>query len=459
MSVDRLTAEDQLLLWPDRRWPQDIGALAVLDGAALLDPDGRLRTEVVEEAIARRLHLVPRFRQVLLQPPRWLGRPLWVDDASFDLGRHVRIAEVETPGDDAAMLACVETLRRRRLDMSRPLWEAWFLTGLPQRRVGLFLRLHHVLADGIAGVATIPALFDTLPDGPAPTAPPWTPAAAPSLRELATDHLHDSAARLRRSLASVRGWTDTVHRLRQAWPSLRELLAEQKVAATSLNRVVGEDRSLTVLRSRLDDIHAVAAAHGATVNDVLLTLTAGGLRTLLDRRGELTEERIVRVYVPVTLRQGAERKQARGNLISQMIVSLPVGVAGSEARLRAIAHQTARRKARRHPSLATVFRGRLGTVALLRVVRLNPVNVETTDVPGPVRRLYLAGAAVLEVFPLLNLLGNVPLGVGALSYAGQFGVMVVADRDAVPDLDAFTEGAAADLAELTASRAGGRAPQ
>ena len=97
MAVDRLTAEDRLMLWSDEGWPQDIGALAVLDGRTLLESDGRFRIEAAREAIERRLHLLPRFRQILYQPRRGLGWPLWVDAPGFDLRNHVRVAQVTRP--------------------------------------------------------------------------------------------------------------------------------------------------------------------------------------------------------------------------------------------------------------------------------------------------------------------------------------------------------------------------
>jgi len=99
--MERLSAEDQLLLWPDELWPQDIGALAVLDGSDLLEPDGRVRIEEVLQAIESRLHLVPRFRQLLSVPRRGLGRPLWVDAPAFDLSDHIGVAPLPAPGDEA----------------------------------------------------------------------------------------------------------------------------------------------------------------------------------------------------------------------------------------------------------------------------------------------------------------------------------------------------------------------
>lgn len=105
--MERLTAEDQLMLWPDRIWPQDIGALAVLDATSLLAPDGSFRVEAVRRAIEARLHLVPRFRQLLYVPRRGLGRPLWVDAPAFDLNDHVRVAPLAAPGGEAALLVAV----------------------------------------------------------------------------------------------------------------------------------------------------------------------------------------------------------------------------------------------------------------------------------------------------------------------------------------------------------------
>src|SRR5580704_1893880 len=102
--VGRLTDEDQRMLWPDEIWPQEIGALAVLDGG-LAGPGGRVRVEAVGEVIAARLRLVPRFRQLLYVPRPGLGRPLSVDAPAFDLADHVRVVPVPAPGDEAALLS------------------------------------------------------------------------------------------------------------------------------------------------------------------------------------------------------------------------------------------------------------------------------------------------------------------------------------------------------------------
>jgi diacylglycerol O-acyltransferase / wax synthase len=152
--LERLTASDLfMLLWDDYGWPNEIVGLAILDGTSLLDRDGRVRIEVVRQRLEPRLHLVPRFRQLLSRPRLGLGWPLWVDAPGFDLADHLRVHPLAAPGDHAQLLRACAELARRPLDRARPLWELWLLPGLPQRRVGAFIKVHHVVADGPAGVA------------------------------------------------------------------------------------------------------------------------------------------------------------------------------------------------------------------------------------------------------------------------------------------------------------------
>jgi diacylglycerol O-acyltransferase / wax synthase len=104
--MDRLTVQDLFMLWPDEfGWSQDIGALAILDGTRLLDPDGRVRIEAIRGHIEPRLQLVPRFRQLLYRPRWGLGWPLWVDAQFFDLADHIRVHPLAPAGHEAELLA------------------------------------------------------------------------------------------------------------------------------------------------------------------------------------------------------------------------------------------------------------------------------------------------------------------------------------------------------------------
>jgi hypothetical protein len=185
------------------------------------------------------------------------------------------------------------------------------------------------------------------------------------------------------------------------------------------------------------------------VNDVLLTAVAGGLRALLASRGEPVDELVLRAFVPVSLHR-EQPGQARGNLDGGMIVPLPIGDPDHARRLSLIAADTAARKKKSRPPGSTLFRNAAIQRAFLRhAARQRLMNIYIANVPGPPVPLYLAGAPLVEVFPIVPLMGNVPLGIGALSYAGQFNITVVADREACPDAAVFTEGLQAALDALT----------
>jgi diacylglycerol O-acyltransferase len=447
MSVERLTAEDRVMLWPDQLWPQDIGAVAVLDGSTLLDPDDEFRIEAVRQAVASRLHLVPRFRQLLYVPPRRLGGPVWVDDPAFDPSKHVGVVRLPAPGDEAQLLLATEQLRRRRLDRSRPLWEMWFLTGMPDRRVGMFVRTHHAIADGIAGVATLATFLDVSPDTIVGPAQLWSPTPAPTDAELLADERRRILDQRARVLARLAHPVATARHMLAAAPAVRELLAERPLSATSLDRTVGPERTLALIRSKLELVKAVAHSNDVTVNDALLTVIAGGLRALLRGRGETVEGAVLRIYVPVSLRHG-RYAGARGNQIAQMVVPLPIGVSDPLQRLHQIAAETATRKARIRPSVGGMPTRGLAVRVFLKLIERQRVNVESADLPGPPIPLYLAGAQLLELFPLLPLIGKVSLGIGALSYAGQFNITAVADGDSYPDLDVFAAGVRDELKAL-----------
>jgi WS/DGAT/MGAT family acyltransferase len=447
MAIDRLSTLDRLMLWASRRWPQDIGALAILDGGPLLDEAGSLRMDLVRNAIASRLHLVPRFRQLIHVPRTGLGGPLWVDAPTFDLSRHVRELRLEAPVGETQLLAAVEELLRRRLDPSRPLWEMWFLTGLPERQVGLFVRLHHAMADGTAAMTTVGSFLDPVPDAPTAAARSWTPSRWPSAGPLLLDNLERRLRALGGWLASLARPRAFARRVRAAWPAIREILAEEPATATSLDRTVGPGRRFALLRISLAEVKSVDRAHDATVNDVLLAATGAGLRALLQRRGEPVERTTVRIYVPVSLRRHLRGPQ-QGNLIAQMAVPLRLGEPDPGRRLTEVAAETTLRKARLRTSLSNLMiGGAIGRRLMLLAVMRQRVNAASASIPGPKRPLYLAGAPVMDVFALLPLVANEPLGVVALSYAGALTIGIAADRDALPDLDVL---AAAMRDELSA---------
>jgi diacylglycerol O-acyltransferase / wax synthase len=448
--LERLTASDLfLLLWDDYGWSTDIGGLAIVDGSTLLDRDGRVRIEEVCRNLEPRLHGIPRFRQLLFRPRLGFGWPLWVDAPSFDIADHVRVKDVETPGDEAELLDACSAIALHRLDPTRPLWELWLLPGLADERVGVYFRLHHAFADGAAALAAFGALHDLSEDVPTPVAPPWTPAPLPTDDELLADNLRRRREELRHGWTGFTHPSRTLRSARRAWPAWREVLAEKPAPRTSLNRPVGTGRRLAIVRSRLDVTKRIAHAHDAKVNDVVLAAVAGGLRRLLASRGEGVGGLVQRAMVTMSLHD-EQPWEAQGNKPGWMMVPLPLGEPDPVRRLELIAAETGARKHDARPEAGSgIFRFVAGQRAWYRLFpRQRSVNLVVTNAPGPPVPMYFAGARLLEVFPMMPTMGNLTLVVGVLSYEGQLNFTATADPDGCPDIDVFAQGVRSTLDDL-----------
>jgi diacylglycerol O-acyltransferase / wax synthase len=314
------------------------------------------------------------------------------------------------------------------------------------------LRLHHALADGAAAAAAFGALLDLTADAPSPAIPPWTPTPIPTTVELLGDNLR------RRRQEVGRGWSGLTHpgktlRLaRLTLPAWREILTDKPAPPTSLNHPVGTRRRLAIVRGRLDRTKQLAHAHQATVNDVVLAAVAGGLRQLLASRGEDVQGLMQRAMVTISVHH-EQPGQAQGNKPGWMMVPLPLGEPDPVRRLALIAAETAARKHKPRPEAGTgIFR----FVAAQRLwyrhfPQQRSVNLVVSNAPGPPAPLYLAGARLLELFPMMPVMGNLTLVVAVVSYAGQLNLTAVADRDGCPDLEVFTQGVRSALDDLARS--------
>jgi diacylglycerol O-acyltransferase / wax synthase len=449
IHFQRLTAQDLSMIWADDfGWPEDIGAIAILEGKPLFDATGRLKIEEVRAHIERRLHLVPRFRQILHRPQFGLGWPLWVDAPAFELRDHVQVLPLASDNDSELLSAC-EELRRQPLDRSRPLWEMWFLPSMQGERVAVFFKVHHAMADGMAGVAALGAFMDAEPLTTLPVAQSWTSRPIPSSWDLLRENVRRHVQAFVAAMIKLAHPITTVRRLRRAWPAVREAFGEGPAPRVSLNGRVGPHRRLAILRGSLEHAKVAAHANDAKVNDVLLAAVAGGLRDLLLMRKESVNVP-VRAFVPVSLHQ--DPGLAQGNVDGAMVVPLPIGDPDATPRLRCIAAETRERKKKARPQAGTIFRNGLIQRAFLRYApHQRMVNVYVANVPGPPVPLYFAGARVREVFPVIPIIGNIALGIGALSYAGQLNVTVVADRERFPDLDVFVQGLQRSVDALAAT--------
>lgn len=425
----------------DHGLPMHVAALMFLEQAG---PSGEVDLDTLRVAVERRLPWVPRLRQVLYRPRAGLGPPLWIDDPGFDIREHVRLRAVPAPGDEPAVLTVCTELNAARLDRARPLWEMWLLTGLAGGGSGLLLRLHHAVADGLAAVAMMEALFLPDPASPTPDVTASRRQPKPSTRELLADTVHRQVSAIASALGRMRNLSATIARLRAFARSAGELALARKAPRVSINMPVSGHHRLMLVRADLDRARKVAHAQGGTVNDVVLTGVAGGAQSLLRARGELTPGLVLQASVPASLRSASDNLAA-GNRVGVMIVPLQLGDADPTSRLSLVAATTATRKRQplHQPNTRLLQRW------MVRVMkRQHLVNLIVSNVPGPRVPLYVAGARITEIFQIGAVQGNVTISVGAFSYTGQLNLDVAGDPDALPDLTIFTGGVADTLSRL-----------
>jgi diacylglycerol O-acyltransferase / wax synthase len=458
LVLDRLTPLDVSNLRIERHGlPMNVAALAILEGRDLLDASGEVALEPIRKTIEQRLHLAPRLRQRLYRPDFGFGAPVWADDASFDISRHVRTRPVPAGGGEEALLeTCVE-LNDRPFDSGHPLWEIWLLAGAPGGRVPMLIRFHHVLADGSAALLLLGTLFDSAPGGsaaeaPQPQGPPWTARPVPTRPELLGDTLRRSITGIRRGVHKAGHPRRALAPARTLFRQGLQLAREGRAPRTSFNRPVGRQHRVLLVRAGLEQAKRVAHAHHATVNDVVLCAIAGGARALLASRGELRRPLVLEVSVAASVRGPASGSQA-GNLVGILLVPLPVGEEDPVRRLEQIARATAERK--RLPPYQPAARS-LQRWMVRTMNRQRRINLLMSNLPGPQQPLYFAGAKILEVFQIGVVQGNVAVQVGALSYAGQLNLDIVADANLVPDLTVFANGMIEDLERLGARSQGRR---
>jgi diacylglycerol O-acyltransferase / wax synthase len=447
----RLSVQDAGFLYLEHAGlPQHVAILAVAEGGPLHDPDGRLRLDAIHQELAGRLQLIPQLRQRVLSPSVGQGLPLWVDDPGFDLANHVRAVHLPTPGGQQELLRLCDQLCLRLLDRARPLWELWLVTGLAEGRVGLVLKLHHSLADGLAAVQLAGILLDSTADAPSPTPPLWQPRPAPSGSALLADNLAGRSAALAGALMRLGHPGGLAAQARVLAGAGRMAAGGRRHRRRSvLRRPVGGRRRLAVVRAQLAMIKEAAHGHGATVNDLLLAAVTGGLRALLLARGVPVDGLILYASVPVALRARADTA-GLGNQVGLMVVPLPVGEPDPVQRLRQVTRATTQRKHR--PELLASLRP-VGSLTILRALNRYSryqriVDLFVTNVPGPKRPPYLLGARLLEAFPVVQVAGNVPLSVAVLSYDGQLNIGIQSDPDGLPDLDIFADGLRQSLDQL-----------
>jgi diacylglycerol O-acyltransferase len=432
-----------------------VGGLTIMEG-----PPPPMRDLL--EQIRRRLHLVPRYRHKLAFTALDSGRPVWVDDPSFNLEYHIRHTALPTPGRWEQLCSLTARIFSQQLDRSKPLWEMWLIEGMEDDRFALITKTHHSLIDGIAGVDLATVLFDLSPEPPPirHSGRAWEPHPEPGTLELIAAGMRGA---VRAGIELAEGALDALAhpdhalaRAREAAEGIGEIIwaGLNPAPETPLNVPIGPHRRFFGITNSLDDYKLVKNAFGGTVNDVVLAVVTGAMRSLLIARGRQTEGVELRALVPVSVRAEDEHGTG-GNRIVVMRGPLPVYVADPIQRLHIVSQAMDGLKESKQALGAEVIAGAQNfapPTILAQASRLNfstrLFNLIVTNVPGMQFPLYVLGREMLEAYPVAFLPENHSLAIAIMSYNGQMNFGLLGDFDALPDLDSISEHIAEELATL-----------
>jgi WS/DGAT/MGAT family acyltransferase len=448
MKMQHLSAMDAAFLHLETaEMPMHVGSLhryQLPDGY-----EGNWHDEV-KSHMARRMHLARVFNHKLALMPFDLANPVWIEDDDVDLDYHVRHTVLPKPGTQQQLEALAARLHSSLLDRSRPLWEFYVIEGLADGTIGFYTKVHHAAIDGQAGVALGNAMLDTTPV-PRSVKPP-----RPHRHH---DYQLGVAELLAAALSNTLQQARMIGRLivpmgralaasaRQSWaerrmPSARRLF--KLAPPTPFNASITNQRVFATATLPLAEAKAIGKAHGASVNDVVLWLCSTALREYLKEGRELPAAPLV-AGVPVSLR--AEGDTSMNNQVTMSLVDLATQQKDPLERLAEIRSATASMKNTMgvfgdliptdFPSIGAPWLlaglvslyGRSGLADRIRVS-----NVAISNVPGVQVPLYLAGAKMLDYYPVSIVVHGVALNITVQSYMGQLCFGLIACRRAVPDV-------------------------
>ena len=435
-------------------------------------PAGALRVEDVQRHMAARLHELPAFRGRVVPVPLGLSHPLFAEDPGFDAGRHIRHALLPEPGGDGELDGLCARLAEQRLDRSRPLWQMTLVDGLAGDRQALVLEIHHALMDGFATLATLARIFSAPCDEEPQPDNAWCPDRVPGGVRLIAGALGHQA----RVLVRLPG---LVGRTRRGAAAVKRRRSESAIKApepgvdtplSRINRGFTADRRYARTGLSLEDVKRVKEAAGVTVNDVVLAVVAGALRSYLEARGELPDRPLV-ASVPVGMEGREAPARAEGNRFSRLTTSLATDVADPWTRLRTIAAVTREAKdcldlAGREllPDWLEYLPPLVGDPAVRRMQAARrktgkapaklDANVVISNIRGPSEPWQFGSAVVEEMYVTGPPNGGVGVTIVAWDYAGRLLLGLLSFADSVEDPGELVAGLHRSLADLVEAAEG-----
>ena len=418
-------------------------------------------TDDIKEWARERLPRIPALRWQVRKIPLGVGRPVFIDAGPFDVDRHLVVESLPAPGSEEQLDEIVSRIASIRLPRDRPMWELTIVQGLAGDRVALVFKIHHAVMDGQASLRFMELAFDGGSDDPLGEVPSGSEAMPGAARLVGfalrsqLRQIRHSPVVLRRSIVSIR--FNRRHRKSGAPPVVNPMAGP----TTRFNKKLRPERIYVDLTVPFASIKALASQHGATVNEVFVTLCGGAIRRYLAEHGEPLD-RSLTTSMPISLRT-PEQLDDYGNRTSYWYVSLGSDIADPAERLVKVKDslKAARIWAEGDTELFAVWQDyylifgklTLKTASMVgRIVGRPLFNAVVSNVRGP-RQLSLAGAPVVAVRsmgPLTLLLG---LNITAWSYLDDFSIGMQSCREFMPDLRRLGDHFCDELAAFTEAEA------
>jgi diacylglycerol O-acyltransferase / wax synthase len=442
----RLSGIDAAFLYLERKEiPLNIAAVAIFDGP--------LPFREFVANIDSKLDLIPRYRQVAVPPPFNLGYPTWEFDPNFHIKHHIFRTRLKAPGGEAELEALASRLLSQRLDRDKPLWEIHVVEGLQDGRGALIARIHHALADGVAGAALLRVMLDPTPEGSLAshkprTRPPVPPRVECTLTEQISGAIQSALENVVAAEAGLLSMADGLlsDRGQGALQELATLLPEllQPPERFPFNKPCSGDRKFCWAEVEFSQVQAIRAALGGKVNDCILSVVVRAIARYIRLHGEKVNGRFLRVVCPVNLR-GDEQGESLGNRITFLPVVLPLDVRDPVEMLHAVSTRMEIMKSVRAAELIAIGASCLGTTPtpvqelFWRGLPMIPLplpllNIICTNVPGSPTPLYSVGRRLLASYPHVPTGYELGLGVAVQSYDGKLFFGLTADAHVAPDV-------------------------
>ena len=484
-STDCLSFGDSLFLSLERDgMPLHMGSLSIFEG--------RMSLRECLRFVAKKLPLIPRYRQRVVVAPLNLTLPSWQADPEFDVRNHVREVRLRR-GTEREMKTVTARLLSINLDRRRPLWDMTLLTGLSGGRTGMLTRVHHCMADGLSGVELMNVLMDHTPEFARPSQPSPSSRAkdqlAPSLLECFLQSCLSTVQRVftaesellsmaQRAVATAGNGHDDLEA--QAHPGLNG--DAPALSAQELNRMLPEllapaqrlpfnvicrgPQKFECAEVPLATLKQIKHACGVTLNDVVLGLVTYAVRSYAAALKVQTRGRSLRIVVPVSIRRKSEMGEL-GNHLTFVPVTVPL----QRRRVRDLvsaAHEYVQSLKRAHVGELVGLAGTLlGAIPAPLQAAIGPLasqlplsvcNLICTNVPGPHDTLYLLGHKMLACYPYVPIGGEMGMNCAVLTYDGTAFFGFTGDVHAIPDLGSLPKFLLAGFAQLQ-KEVGIRAPQ